>query len=67
MPASSLNGLRGESDAIRIESQIELCEGVEIQRFRPTFREADLPGLGRENGRWLGCKKRCPRPAIRLQ
>ena len=45
MTASSLSGLRGESDAICIESQIELCVGVEIQGFRPTFREG-FSGVG---------------------
>jgi hypothetical protein len=46
MPASSLSGLRGESDPMHIESQIELCVVVEIQRFRPTFREDDFTRLG---------------------
>ena len=34
MPASSLSGLRGQADPMRIESQLELCVGVEIQSIR---------------------------------
>jgi hypothetical protein len=33
IPASSLSGLRTESDPLRTESQIGLCVGVEIQWF----------------------------------
>ena len=37
MPASSLSGLRGEGDPMRIESQMELYVGVEIQRSWPRY------------------------------
>src|SRR6267143_4853348 len=58
MPASSLSGLRGQADPMRIESQIELCVGVEIQSIRnsPVPRQNVVRAKHREISRRVRLK-----------
>ena len=65
MPGSSLSQLHSDTDPMHMESQIELCVGVEIQWLRPTFLE-DFMRRGRTTTHENRVQRAGPRRRVSL-